>query len=613
LRQLTDELINAAGTRLVFLVGLEEDRVGFEIRSLQEFMAAEGLVSGSDKDAIRRLETIAPIAFWRNAFLFASGKIFAERQHLRDSIYTICSELNTNETDEVVRNSLAGSFLALDLLEDGPARHQPKYARLFTTIAIRLLDAEASDLSMRLSSVYGDQLEDLYRDALRTRLGSSSKRIPGGAWHCLLALHAKGVAWAEGVAEEAWPTSAEEQGRLVSLSLEVTGESWINSRLAELVPVLPMSSMSGRGHQNQRQAQADQPRWLRSAMQIIVGELGSSAVRVQLPGLARNSFDVRLSSCQLASDDIRADVADMPVRHDDSWIPWIANAEFIRQPSREALGIAARTIFETGSAEYSGWRYRMLSWPLQAVVGAWQEGTGPEALVDAIESGRLGDVGDWVRAEERWRTQGFELTDIQHADTCAPLPFDSRIGDIGLPNFGLGWWIVGGTSAASAPTNSLFEIYAGLSDRRLRQLVAQWLMLHLVVTYTETTTRRRTAEETITVEFLNRLLDDLSWGEARPGVYANLARLVLPATDESIIEFLDKLGMMSPLYSIGFHTEERGLEVIIDELLDYWIRTPVRTGLMRLASKLLEQSPFGRPIRDSIRSNSRSPYYAKRP
>ena len=41
LRDLTQQILDAAAQRLVFLVGLESDKVGFEIRSLQEFMAAE--------------------------------------------------------------------------------------------------------------------------------------------------------------------------------------------------------------------------------------------------------------------------------------------------------------------------------------------------------------------------------------------------------------------------------------------------------------------------------------------------------------------------------------------------------------------------------------------
>ena len=80
LRDLTQQILDAAAQRLVFLVGLESDQVGFEIRSLQEFMAAESLMEGSDQDVRQRLLEIAPLPNWRNVFLFASGKCFGERQ-----------------------------------------------------------------------------------------------------------------------------------------------------------------------------------------------------------------------------------------------------------------------------------------------------------------------------------------------------------------------------------------------------------------------------------------------------------------------------------------------------------------------------------------------------
>lgn len=44
LADLLAEIKNAAANRLVFLVGLEEGQVGFEIRSLQEFMAGEAVL-----------------------------------------------------------------------------------------------------------------------------------------------------------------------------------------------------------------------------------------------------------------------------------------------------------------------------------------------------------------------------------------------------------------------------------------------------------------------------------------------------------------------------------------------------------------------------------------
>ena len=97
-----EEMTQAALHRLVFLVGTESDRIGFEIRSLQEFTAAEALMEGGDSQVRSRLEAIAPNAHWRNVFLFAAGKCFSERQFLRDMIIGICDQLNDLENDKVL-------------------------------------------------------------------------------------------------------------------------------------------------------------------------------------------------------------------------------------------------------------------------------------------------------------------------------------------------------------------------------------------------------------------------------------------------------------------------------------------------------------------------------
>jgi hypothetical protein len=107
-------IIDAASDRLVFLVGVREGQIGFEIRSLQEFMAAEALMDGPDVDAVRRLNRIAPITHWNNVFLFAAGKCFADRQHLRSTVVDICTTLNESAPDDEVRHHvLVGSQLAL--------------------------------------------------------------------------------------------------------------------------------------------------------------------------------------------------------------------------------------------------------------------------------------------------------------------------------------------------------------------------------------------------------------------------------------------------------------------------------------------------------------------
>ena len=84
LRPLANQIVEAASHRLVFLVEVEAEQVGFEIRSLQEFMAAECLMDANDQHIRARLDEIAPIPFWRNVFLFAAGKCFSQRQELRE-------------------------------------------------------------------------------------------------------------------------------------------------------------------------------------------------------------------------------------------------------------------------------------------------------------------------------------------------------------------------------------------------------------------------------------------------------------------------------------------------------------------------------------------------
>jgi len=129
-----DEITQAALNRLVFLVGMESDRIGFEIRSLQEFTAAEALMDGGDFQIRARLEAIAPSSHWRNVFLFAAGKCFVERQFLRDMVVGICDQLNDLENDKLAGSTFAGSQLALDILQDGVAQEQPNFARSLARI-----------------------------------------------------------------------------------------------------------------------------------------------------------------------------------------------------------------------------------------------------------------------------------------------------------------------------------------------------------------------------------------------------------------------------------------------------------------------------------------------
>ena len=93
-RDLVRTIRFAATDRLVLLVGNTEHEIGFEIRSLQEFMAAEHCFDGLDSCVQETLHVIAAHPYWLNVFLFAAGRVFFEREALIDTVIAVCNELN---------------------------------------------------------------------------------------------------------------------------------------------------------------------------------------------------------------------------------------------------------------------------------------------------------------------------------------------------------------------------------------------------------------------------------------------------------------------------------------------------------------------------------------
>jgi hypothetical protein len=147
-QQLASRLVTAATDRLVLLVGRTAGTIGFEIRSLQEFMAARAIVHGPDTDVLRRLRGLAPSAHWRNVWLFAAGRIFTHHEHLRDSLVTILADLDT--ADIVALLIKPGARLAADLLMGDVGYNSPRYRRLLAKHTSELLDFFPSEDLHRL-------------------------------------------------------------------------------------------------------------------------------------------------------------------------------------------------------------------------------------------------------------------------------------------------------------------------------------------------------------------------------------------------------------------------------------------------------------------------------
>ncbi|MEU0856552.1 AAA family ATPase [Streptomyces griseofuscus] len=175
---LAGRLLNAATERLVLLVAPSVGHVGFEVRSLQEYMAARALISGPELEIIPRLEDLASSASWRNAWMLAAAGIFSNRPHLRGELINALRSLDSRNA--VAMHLAPGAHLAIDLLDDDFTRLHPRFHNLLvdygaTLIShpprVRLLPGIA--LSLSFAAQQNEQarlrLEHAVRDALSAR------------------------------------------------------------------------------------------------------------------------------------------------------------------------------------------------------------------------------------------------------------------------------------------------------------------------------------------------------------------------------------------------------------------------------------------------------------
>ena len=136
---LTGKIVTAATKRLVLLVPAEHDTVAFEIRPLQELMAGRALSGGTDAEFRRRLTLTAASPHWRNTWVFAAGRTFAEGSDSRCEVIVTIAETVDREPGWPGWLCPVGPELAGSLLDDGLAAAAPKWQRRLIDVALRAL------------------------------------------------------------------------------------------------------------------------------------------------------------------------------------------------------------------------------------------------------------------------------------------------------------------------------------------------------------------------------------------------------------------------------------------------------------------------------------------
>ncbi|MFJ8738284.1 NACHT domain-containing protein [Embleya sp. NPDC127516] len=410
LEALCGHIIQAATDRLVFLVSSRSDEIGFEIRSLQEFWAAQGVVQGTDLQVGNRLRAISASSHWRNTLLFALGSIFAKRENMRDTVVTLVSELNSHSAIhfEVRKSLLLGSRLAVSLLRDGMVR-APLYAQLLTEQALLLLRLPPDEDIRRLAGcIPKDTIEALVHMAeekiagrneadylsLITILVTISSRVDiseltrqttyslGSQLYAKIAPKDKDYLFT--IAEEMHLSSLKTlcQDRLLEMPVhEVFQAVGVFRHTARRGGLQSRADVEGRSD------------WARDLVRLFRNSRTSLRTAVGSPQV--ESFGISIY-IQTMTDSVSH--WGLLLESKPPGQPWFYSvANFAARPSRESLAIALREA--SGNRESILRCCRVFPWVFGQIV------VEEEDLSDAarkVEGGIYGDVADWESIEDSW-------------------------------------------------------------------------------------------------------------------------------------------------------------------------------------------------------------------
>ncbi|MFF7827109.1 NACHT domain-containing protein [Streptomyces rochei] len=441
LEQLTSAISRAATHRLVFLVPSRDAEVSFEIRSLQEFWAADALMNCSEEEIGRRLRVMAVSSHWRNVLLFALGNIFATRRNnLRDSVVALVSELNSysEEFGNIPRRILTGSRLAVEILNDGMVR-APRYEAVLIEQSLKLLALPHSEHVSLLAASVSDRGMEIVQDYICTNVESSSSESIQAflatraahhdtwAFNQLLSLH--DAADSARKLEMLGTAISYELPCLVHIALRSIVEPELTLPLLQDCEMLAASNFTSLVDPA---GCSSAPSWFTPLLSLFNRRHRMAASPTFRAGSFRGTV-VGVRDCPPGLSEALEE--GFPSDH------WIARVvDFSAEPSKSSLANLIKSLgpYALGYEKVAS----RLPWIIFYAVALYER--HGVAAVEMIDGGRLGDVSDWESMEEHW--------DHQFA---AP---DSFIDDIDA------WFSEGQRFLPIAPCRLTYRKHVGTAD-----------------------------------------------------------------------------------------------------------------------------------------------------
>lgn len=457
------ELGELSLNRLVLLSCREEGRISFDVRSLQEFMAASALTASAPEVIEMRLQHLAAKSHWQHVFTIAASRCFSEDNlhYIRSSITGIPRQLDTVDSHRVVGR---GALLSLELFIDGIAADQPKHRRQLAIHALELLNHGLDYIGKPLHMLYESHTQTVLFDELRAKYINSNKHeVRAAAWSLIIKLASKNCRPAIFFLGEEWPKDLESvfavvQYGVIPVMSNFTLDSVRNSILAAgFVAINSESDTSAleekynnlmRINANESLEYLDELNFLTACSPkvftatVLSKELGVSSAIVSIDGLShviRPSVDAYVHP---------------------EWAFIFAAANFSRYPSLDSLADCVKCFIDIASDDpKTVAMLRYVPWPIATVIQTEIE--HPSLALPKIYSGEYGDIKEWKSAELRLREKGMLTQDFCYTDE---FPMDDMIGRTGLVSFknnslsvDLSLWKKGESSTLAAIRQAVFE------------------------------------------------------------------------------------------------------------------------------------------------------------
>jgi hypothetical protein len=427
-----DELMKVALERLVLLSTREEGTISFDVRSLQEFMAAAALTSDGPAAIDARLNHLAGLSHWEHVVLIAASRCFAEDafHHCRANVVNVARLVETEATQMLVRT---GASLALDLFADGIGIDHPGYRRQLATHALELLEKGPVDFEVPLALLWEPATEDLVGTVVTQRLGEGGTAAALAAWQILFEISSRGSADATTLLERNWPGKLEnaseicEQARLPLDSPSIVHK--IESVLKVVGParasrIVQMITRNGFRYRSFNESYVSLARLslqhLMEPFRIEIGLLGSLRDSPISLGLIRVAHREKQK-------------LHLPQGLSEAWTPVIQSAHFQADPGPKTLSSALTAIAKTGTLNEAKQLSKSMPWPIASAVHIASSDGALEDLARRAADGKLGDAEDWAAAETRWSATGISKKDFLEADR----EISKKIRSTGAPSLDL--------------------------------------------------------------------------------------------------------------------------------------------------------------------------------